>query len=269
MHALIALVTLAAALQAAAKPAPVAPPPSVITPPPVPIDAAVRARDEALTIPLLSCLVSIECCQMVLTLPVLPASLTGILAPLGLTAPIPIPTLGPMAGLICSPATDLDILGNQCLAGGTPLCCQETILGLVAEGCQEVINIPSITLPLSLPTISLPLLGGSSGLLGILSSLPLLGTGGGLLGLPLPTTLPPVLGNPAPTSSAGGLLGLPLPSLPLLGTGGGLLGLPLPTSTPLLGGTPTSTSGGLLGLLGLASEVPIPEAAATPTPPPA
>ncbi len=114
MHALVVFVTLATALQAAAKPAPVAPPPSVITPPPVPIDADVRARDEALTIPLLSCLASIDCCQMVLTLPVLPADgITSILGPLGITAPIPIPTLGPMAGLLCSPATDLDILGNQ------------------------------------------------------------------------------------------------------------------------------------------------------------
>ncbi|KAI0819783.1 hypothetical protein BC628DRAFT_1276561, partial [Trametes gibbosa] len=93
-----------------------------ITPPPTPVDAAsLKGRDASLTIPLASCLLNVECCQMVLTLPVLDESFTTLLP---ISVPIPIPTLGPFAGVLCSPATDLDILGNQCIAGGTPLCCQ-------------------------------------------------------------------------------------------------------------------------------------------------
>ncbi|KAI0667379.1 hypothetical protein C8Q78DRAFT_959365, partial [Trametes maxima] len=82
------------------------------------------------SIPLASCLLNIECCQQVVTLPVIPGSLTSLLGGLlPISAPVPIPTLGPMAGLLCSKVDDLDILTNQCLAGGTPLCCQEELRG--------------------------------------------------------------------------------------------------------------------------------------------
>ncbi|KAI0631632.1 hypothetical protein C8Q77DRAFT_1219049 [Trametes polyzona] len=188
MHAFVALVALAAAaLQASAKPMDMPAPDPVITPPPVASEAdALQARaGPALTIPLVSCLLNVKCCDTVLTLPVLPLdSLVSTLLP-GVTLPIPIPTLGPLAGLLCSPATDLDILGNQCLKGGTPLCCQADLLDIVAEGCQEVIALPTLTLP-TLPTLSLP---------------PILGTGSGLLGLP------PLLGNPTPGPTGSGLLG--------------------------------------------------------------
>ncbi|KAI0776892.1 hypothetical protein BD413DRAFT_454221, partial [Trametes elegans] len=82
-------------------------------------------RDEPTSIPLeiaaSDCLLNIECCQSVLTLPVLPASFTTLLP---IAPPIPVPTLGPLAGIECSRISDLDIIGNQCLQGGTPLCCQ-------------------------------------------------------------------------------------------------------------------------------------------------
>ncbi|KAI0366468.1 hypothetical protein BV20DRAFT_914110, partial [Pilatotrama ljubarskyi] len=93
-----------------------------ITPPPTPVGAAhLGARDDPPTIPIADCLFSVECCQQILTLPVIPASFTTLLP---ITAPVPIPTLGPLAGLLCSDASDLDPLTNQCLSGGTPLCCQ-------------------------------------------------------------------------------------------------------------------------------------------------
>ena len=58
------------------------------------------------------CLLSLQCCQATASLPAIPASLTSLL-PLPTDLPIPIPTLGPLAGFECSSATDLDILGNQ------------------------------------------------------------------------------------------------------------------------------------------------------------
>ncbi|TBU54217.1 hypothetical protein BD310DRAFT_828458 [Dichomitus squalens] len=80
------------------------------------------------TIPLAQCLATVECCQSTLSLPTIPVdSLTSILP---LPSGLPIPTLGPLAGFECSAATDLDILGNQCLAGGTPLCCQLVLPGM-------------------------------------------------------------------------------------------------------------------------------------------
>ncbi|KAH9895765.1 hypothetical protein C8Q73DRAFT_618881, partial [Cubamyces lactineus] len=76
------------------------------------------------TIFLTDCQVSVECCQQVLTLPVLTLSFTTDLR-VPITAPTPIPTLGPLAGVDCSDAsTNFDPVANQCLSGGTPLCCQ-------------------------------------------------------------------------------------------------------------------------------------------------
>ncbi|KAI0832826.1 hypothetical protein BC628DRAFT_356238 [Trametes gibbosa] len=256
MHAFITLVTLAAALHATAKPAPAAPQP-MITSPPAPIDAVrLKARDDVSTIPLASCTLNVACCEQVLTVPIIPASFTSLL-PSSLTLPIAIPTLGPVVGVQCTPATSHDITGSSCLAGGSPVCCQEEIR------CQPVVNIPSPTLPsIPIPTLPIP-----TSLPISLPSIPGLPT----ITIPgLPISIP--LGG-APSSSSTDLLGLPLPSLPLpslpgLGgtptsTSSGLLGLPLPSLPLPIGGSPTSSSSGLLGLplpslpLGLASEAPI------------
>ncbi|OJT15439.1 hypothetical protein TRAPUB_8002 [Trametes pubescens] len=270
MHASIALIALVAALQAAAKPAPIVPAPG-ITAAPAPIDAVhLQGRDVVSTIPLSSCTLFVECCQQVLTVPVIPASFTALL-PSDL-APIPLPTLGPVVGIQCTPATSANITESSCSVGGSPMCCQENLLDFVAEGCQPVVNNPppSITLPslplptLPLPTslpISLPSIPGlpTISVPGLPISIPLGGSpsssSSGLLGLPLPSLpLPslPLGGDPAPTSSSSGLLGLPLPSLPLGGSptssSSGLLGLPLPSIPLPIGGSPTSSSSGLLGL---------------------
>ncbi|KAL1942297.1 hypothetical protein VTO73DRAFT_6361 [Trametes versicolor] len=259
MHASIALIALAAALQTTAKPAP-AVPASGITAAPAAIDAVrLQGRDVVSTIPFSSCTLFVECCQQVLTVPVIPASFAALL-PTGLTAPVPFPTLGPVVGLECTPTNSDGIKGSSCLAGGSPMCCQQDITDLFAEGCQPVVNnppsptLPTLPIPTSLP-ISLPGLPTIS-VPGLPISIPLGGSSSssssGLLGLPLPSLpLPslPLGGDPAPTTSSG-LLGLPLPSLPLGGSptssSSGLLGLPLP-SLPL-GGSPTSSSSGLLGL---------------------
>ena len=83
----------------------------LITPPPV-VDAAVPTPAVAATIPLASCLLNIECCQNTVSLPDLSGALTSLLP--GVTSlPIPLPTLGPLVGVQCSAATDLNILGNQ------------------------------------------------------------------------------------------------------------------------------------------------------------
>ncbi|KAI8976293.1 hypothetical protein BD414DRAFT_423263 [Trametes punicea] len=106
------------------------PDPPVITPAPNPNDSPLQPRDDPpATIPLADCLFSVECCQQVLTLPVLPAEFTSLLP---LSAPVPIPTLGPRAGLICSEADDLDPLTNQCLSGGTAMCCQQDFRKYIA-----------------------------------------------------------------------------------------------------------------------------------------
>lgn len=94
-----------------ANPAPA--PNPMITPAPVVGGSVQRARaadDVPTTIPLADCLFSVECCQQVFTLPVLPLSLTTALP---ITAPIPLPTLGPLAGVDCSDASDLDPITNQ------------------------------------------------------------------------------------------------------------------------------------------------------------
>ncbi|KAH9895763.1 hypothetical protein C8Q73DRAFT_789563 [Cubamyces lactineus] len=167
MNALFALAFAAlhlsstSVLGVVANPAPA--PDPVITPAPVVDGSVQRARaadDVPTTIPLADCLFSVECCQQVFTLPVLPLSFTTALP---ITAPIPLPTLGPLAGIDCSDASDLDPITNQCLSGGTPLCCQDSLLGLAAEGCQQVVLLPTISLPslpIPLPTslpISLPI----------------------------------------------------------------------------------------------------------------
>ncbi|KAH9847086.1 hypothetical protein C2E23DRAFT_531349 [Lenzites betulinus] len=283
MNALITLLTIATALYATAKPA--VPPPMITSPPALVDGARLKARDDVSTLPLASCTLNVACCQQVLTVPVIPASFTTLL-PSSLTVPVAIPTLGPVVGVECTPATSSDITGSSCNAGGSPVCCQEEITNLVAEGCQPVVNIPSPTLPISLPTtlpislpttlpISLPGLPTIS-VPGLPISLPLGGapssSSSGLLGLPLPSlplpSLPGLGGDPAPSSTSTGLLGLPLPSLPLpiggspTSSSSGLLGLPLP-SLPLPTDSPSTTSSGLLGLplpslpLGLASEAPI------------
>ncbi|CDO68549.1 hypothetical protein BN946_scf184998.g46 [Trametes cinnabarina] len=181
-----------------AKPKPA--PDPLITPPPVPRDVQFGARDDPpATIPVEDCMSSLECCQQILTLPIIPASFTSLLsALLPISAPVPLPTLGPRAGLLCSAATDADILGNQCLAGGTAVCCQDSFLDIVAEGCQEVTLIPSISLPsLPIPT-SLPISIPTSLPISIPTSLPIsIPTS---LPISLPTSLPISLPTSLPIS---------------------------------------------------------------------
>ncbi|KAH9939671.1 uncharacterized protein BXZ73DRAFT_43357 [Epithele typhae] len=100
---------------------------AVITPAPRARRDTATPGADITTLPVASCLASVECCQQTVSLPVLPASFTTLLS--GVTVPVPVPTLGPLAGVTCSSATALDIVGNQCLQGGTPVCCQEVLLG--------------------------------------------------------------------------------------------------------------------------------------------
>ncbi|KAI0653692.1 hypothetical protein C8Q70DRAFT_1059104 [Cubamyces menziesii] len=248
MNALFALAFAASHLSSTvllgvfANPAPA--PNPMITPAPVVGGSVQRARaadDVPTTIPLADCLFSVECCQQVFTLPVLPLSLTTALP---ITAPIPLPTLGPLAGVDCSDASDLDPITNQCLSGGTPLCCQDSLLGLAAEGCQQVVLVPTISLPslpiplptslpISLPIPSLPLpislpLGladsDSSDSLTLPISIPT------SLPIPIPTSLPTSLPIPIPSSSPTSIsTSTPDPIPTSIPTS---LPIPIPTSLP-------------------------------------
>ena len=100
---MFALSLLALAAVAAASP--------VITAPPV-VERAAPTPADITTIPVVSCLANIECCAATATVPLDPGSIATLLP--GLTSlPIPLPTLGPLLGFMCSSATDLSILGNQ------------------------------------------------------------------------------------------------------------------------------------------------------------
>ncbi|RDX44322.1 hypothetical protein OH76DRAFT_1359698 [Lentinus brumalis] len=97
----------------------ITPAPALDLPSSVPTAAAAAS-----TIGIAQCLATIQCCQS--TIPVddvIPASIATLIP----TLPVPLPTLGPLLGVQCSAATDLNIIGNQCLMGGTPVCCEEVL----------------------------------------------------------------------------------------------------------------------------------------------
>ncbi|KAI0739588.1 hypothetical protein C8Q80DRAFT_189773 [Daedaleopsis nitida] len=67
------------------------------------------------------CLSELQCCQSTFSLAALPSDIANLIPGL------PLPTLGPMVGVVCSSITDLNPLGNQCLNGGKIVCCEQVL----------------------------------------------------------------------------------------------------------------------------------------------
>ncbi|KAI0740333.1 hypothetical protein C8Q76DRAFT_790803 [Earliella scabrosa] len=158
------------------------------------------------------CLLEVQCCQDTIPVP--------SILPTGVSLPIPLPTLGPLIGLECSSA--FDIIGNKCLTGGTPVCCELVLPGgLLAVGCEPITAaLPTLPFPIPIPTTTISIPG-----------LPPI-----TLPFPLPTALPTGLPisipglPPVPTTT------ISIPGLPPI-----TLPLPLPTALPT--GLPISIPG--------------------------
>ncbi|KAI0740220.1 hypothetical protein C8Q76DRAFT_609479 [Earliella scabrosa] len=76
------------------------------------------------------CEINLQCCNSLVPVIDIPiGTLTLSVLPTGSPVTIPVLSLGPYLGFECSSATDLDIFGNRCLTGGTPVCCQAVFPG--------------------------------------------------------------------------------------------------------------------------------------------
>ncbi|KAI0752919.1 hypothetical protein C8Q80DRAFT_485209 [Daedaleopsis nitida] len=128
------------------------------------------------TIDVSQCTANLLCCLQTFSLPDSSAASITSLLPLPTGLPFPV---DPLVAAQCSPATDPDIFGNQCLNGGTPLCCELISPGgLAAAACEPVsavglptslpvpaptsLPVPISTLPASDPLSDSPPLGSSS-----------------------------------------------------------------------------------------------------------